>query len=407
MVRIRIGIVGLLIPVFVCSILVYVPYVNREHAYWLTYVSYLLFVIPLIANKKLLPSAVADENNHLLFILFFLIFVIQAFNISLGKINQLEAFLRTMGYVVSISLNFFLLPRLLAKRLRSFAILITAIGTILSATGLWIVLWDVSLPGIRIIYQKGLWIKGHQIIFFNPNYAGETLLFPIIASLFLIYSLTTLKLKLLAFLFFAINSVAAILTFSRSSYVTILAILLIYLFYKKSAISIITICLIIAMTIAYWDKVPLVLEIDRGMTGRGSHWIEVLDIIEQSLLLGWGYGGMEMITHPTAQNTFFVYFISSGIIGGLIYLLIYFSIIFKFLKSDIKDINAKAYISACILALLIPQMVRTYTLGGIGVIPFLYTIHMGLAHYLAAVARNKVIVSTQSLLSVANRGRRF
>lgn len=317
----------------------------------------------LAINKKNIQT---NLNWPIILFVFWLIISWLINYTNFSSITSLFYLTRLISYIL---LYFVFVDLIDIKKNIYYINLIITIGVILSLLGF---LQLIFFPDFSL-FTEYYW-DPHQnrllSTFFDPNFLGGFLSI-ILAFVFSFYFFGNKKEKRLYFLLGIPIVIAIILTYSRSGYLSFfIVILLIGLFksWKFLLISILCVILLICFVPRFQTRLIGAFEIDETSQLRIENWIETLEIIKEYPVSGLGYNNIVdyriekgiiseegVAGHAVggSDNSLLTIWLTTGIIGLLLFLLVYLIVIIdtykvfknKLFKNQYKAIALAVFIS--------------------------------------------------------------
>ncbi len=313
------------------------------------------------------------SKEYNLFYLLIISFVV--WNIIVSLINQNPCkslkFVSEEWLFLIIPLGIYIFQKPLNKKI--FVIILSSAVLVMSVYGIIQHFTGVTLFKISPLVLApggGFRVRGsmHPITF--ANYFGAASVFLMSLAFFSRNNFSG-KLKLFLYGSSIISLIATLLTYSRGAIISLIVTLLFSFFFFKKKQKLIPVAIFIIITLIIIIFVPGIIERTISDTprhfggiyegGRGFIWNRTFEMISDNIVFGVGAGNFSDIyanyvrkdlpiwwQQPHAHNDFLQTMVISGIIGGLLFVLLYFYI-FRLLWIKIK-IDLNGYYTASILA---------------------------------------------------------
>lgn len=367
---------------------------GREVAYGLILLMpFFLFIPHLISknNKKIvIPTTISLK--FLIFLIFSLISMVFSVNMQ----NSIEnLFLYVSLYLVFVfvfnyrdEVNKIILFLIFTLSI-VFSIYSLLVGLFIRENSLFSIPIDVASQGYQFVYSA----------FGSHNHLGDFLLLPLTALVFLLY---TSKFKLHKFLLFLLLLPYLIFSYSRSAYLDLILIILVISFYvfrkhwqKISKLLFVFLALILFILAVFIFVVPedssnstlfrsvnLALQQKYNLTGqklflasRNKYILEGSLSLSKNPLVGIGpgnfiYASIKYTDYPsshtiTSHNLFLDIFFESGIVAGVVFLLlilqIFASIYSHFFKEKLQNPRIKSVLLVFLFIVMLLNFQTDYT----------------------------------------------
>lgn len=336
--QISLGITLILFTIF-CLIQKHNPFPGEYNIFYLLIISFIAWgIIASVANQNISKSLKFVSEEWL-----FLIIPLTAY-IFQKRINK-KIFVIVLGSAVLVMSIYGIVQHLTGITLFKMSPLVLAPGGGFRVRGSTHPLTFANYFGAASVFLMSL-------AFFSRNYFSG-------------------KFKLFLYGSSIVSLIATLLTFSRGAIVGLVITLLFSFFFFKKKQKLIPVAIIIAVTLIIIIFIPGIIERTISDTprhfggtyegGRGFIWSRTLEMISDNLVFGVGAGNFSdnyknyvredlpiWWQQPHAHNDYLQTTVISGIIGGLLFVLIYLYIIRLLWRKSKIDNNG--YLTASMLA---------------------------------------------------------
>jgi len=326
----------------------------------------------------------------------FVVLTIQYVHFLLGDAADLEALIRTLGYIFIFTLSYFVLgPAIFVARGRPWDFL----TLIISCTSVIAVLGSLGITSVGV-YRSRIPIIGlpfTKSIFMDANY------FAVIASVGLVsaihgYSISREKsTRFIYALGCLLNLLGVLLSYSRAGYLAVLGAALLWFFTSRRiarswkigllAIGIITAPLYVN-SLLNSQAFQEFFQVQQGLTGREILWPSALQAIAERPVLGWGIGSVDDVIiakvgrWTSSHNTYLDFGIMTGMLGLAAFLWVIIASIWPLLSRERSTYSQRRFLLTVLFLFFILSNFITFTPGGASFASFLYALALGEANSL-------------------------